>query len=169
MRMINKKIQGLFKFDKQENFESLIDLFTLLSFSMIFIAIFWGMISSGNFEGSTFSFDQISPDYPNTNMQFPENLVMLFQTESEDMDEDIVYLMSEDGHSEIIYSESMEPDIEYILSLYSEKINKSNNFQFIIDCTVDYNPKLSIKIQQWLVKNSQSDNKKIRISFYGKQ
>ncbi len=148
--------------EKQENFESLIDLFTLLSFSLILVAIFWGIMSTTQYEGSTFKFSEMEPISSKPIAQVPENIAVLFLTVSQG--ENILYITTSDSVDEIIFRSSLNKSIDSLLNPYLKLIMESERIQFIVDETVSYNPNLLIKIEKWLSENKLE----INLNFYNR-
>ncbi|MBD3230249.1 MAG: hypothetical protein GF329_18870 [Candidatus Lokiarchaeota archaeon] len=150
----------LFSGESQENFESLIDLFTLLSFSLILVAVYWGIMSLAQFNGSTFKFSEMEPTSAKPVVQIPETLIVLFLTQFENSD--VLYLINSKAGTEIIYNSSFNQPIDPILEQNSETIMESERIQFIVDTTVKLNPFLLVKIQKWFAKY----NLEVDLNFY---
>jgi hypothetical protein len=159
-KVINKIVTFPTQIDQKENFETLIDLFTLLSFALILSAIFWGVMNSQNDKIAKISLYEVGQQNQGFSNKLPEGTILLLITKENSKDL-ILIIESEDFPKEIYNSEN-KMSINEALSTFIDKLQYAKDVQIIFDESKKANPFLLYSLEKWFAKQT----KEVKINFY---
>ena len=154
------KINLIEKFQEEnsneENFESLIDLFTLLSFVLIIATILFGFNTNSDTKemNNNFQFKSIS-QYSQIAVDLPSNILIVILIKENN--KDMIYLINSNEDICVLYYEGQKNNLWEKLENKKNEFNEADNIQLIIDNRMNtINLELFLKLEQWLAKNNLS-------------
>jgi len=143
-------------YTSEDNFETLVDLFTLLSYVFIIASIVFGVNQNFNNSQSSFSslfeFRDVANGSGFTSELPNDMLIVMF---SKSYNSDVIYLIKSGEPLSILYETNRFPNLLLALNENKDEFKNAENIQVIVDNkNKQINSELFLLFEQWLAYNN---------------